>query len=223
MLADWYATCPTAGLIDVWSNTYSSSRPVDLAQPDGSATLLAHVLHMVMPQQFPAPFVAAGEVAQPSADGRQQEPQQSAVAAQLTASSGTSSSPATGMLNAADAVSETSAADPLRVPNRPIATCSEAVTAEGLPGSAATATASPATAEVSYQQQTTSAVNPAKAATIVLPAANHVLVSGWPTQGISVAVCGVQPDWCTPLGWLHSHFRAADGFLYIVVHVLGKD
>lgn len=50
-------------------------------------------------------------------------------------------------------------------------------------------------------------------------AANHVLPPDWPDQGICVLVCGVQPDWCTPLAWLYTHMRAADGFLYIVVHL----
>jgi hypothetical protein len=35
-----------------------------------------------------------------------------------------------------------------------------------------------------------------------------------------VFVCGVQPDWCTPLAWLHAHLKAADCFLYIVVHLI---
>jgi hypothetical protein len=44
-----------------------------------------------------------------------------------------------------------------------------------------------------------------------------VLPSHWPSA--SVFVCGVQPDWCTPLGWLHAHLGAADCFLYVVVHI----
>ncbi|WIA28691.1 hypothetical protein OEZ86_011227 [Tetradesmus obliquus] len=30
----------------------------------------------------------------------------------------------------------------------------------------------------------------------------------------------VEPDWCTPLAWLHANLKAADSFLYIVVHLL---
>jgi hypothetical protein len=40
----------------------------------------------------------------------------------------------------------------------------------------------------------------------------------WPTQS-AVYVCGIHPDWRTPLGWLHANLKAADGFLYVAVHI----
>jgi hypothetical protein len=43
---------------------------------------------------------------------------------------------------------------------------------------------------------------------------------GWPDAAdCRVLVCGVSPDWHTPLAWLHAQLRAADGFVYVVVHL----
>lgn len=39
----------------------------------------------------------------------------------------------------------------------------------------------------------------------------------WP-KSCAAFVCGIQPDWHTPLSWLHVNMKAADGFLYVVVH-----
>lgn len=69
-------------------------------------------------------------------------------------------------------------------------------------------------------QQTASVATPEVQAAVSAAAEGHVLPRSGPVAGVRVFVCGVQPDWCTPLGWLHRNLRAADGFLYIVVHLL---
>eukprot|EP00878_Enallax_costatus_P028930 GHUV01031296.1.p1 GENE.GHUV01031296.1~~GHUV01031296.1.p1 ORF type:complete len:520 (+),score=168.61 GHUV01031296.1:310-1869(+) len=207
------------GLLEVWSDTYSSSRPIDLTQADGSATLLAHVLHTVMPQEFPAPCSPAG-VTQLPAVGGQHEQQQQATTAQLPVSPGASNTSAAG---AAGVDTEAAvASDPLMLHGSCTAVRAEAGAAdpaEGQPSAAGTAGSPDAIAEAPEQLQSMPAVTSPRACT-VSAAANHVLTSDWPSKGVSVLVYGVQPDWCTPLGWLHAHLRAADGFLYIVVHVL---
>ncbi|KAF8072664.1 Snip1 [Scenedesmus sp. PABB004] len=159
-----------------WQATYSSSRPVEVTQPDGSATLLAHLLHTVMPRRFPAPVPAAGAAAgaaqppEPHALQEQQQEQQEQQGPAAEAA-GTPSSPPD---------------DPLRA----------AVAAPGDEGGGAAAAEAP---------------SPPPPPPPVPLAASHVLPAGWPRA--AALVCGVQPDWLTPLAWLHAQLGAADGFL----------
>lgn len=157
----------TAGLIGVWSDVCSSTRAVEVQQPDGSATLLAHLAHLVMPQRFPALV---------------QQQQQLDTAA---GSSGVQQQEVAGQLAAA--------ANPLGV-----------LTPSTQPAAAGTAAGS-----------SSSSLSPAAAAA----GDATVLPQQWPASCSAVYVCGVQPDWCTPLGWLHEHMKAADGFLYVAVHL----
>lgn len=160
----------------MWSEVYSSSRAIEVQQPDGSSTVLAHLVHTVMPQRFPAPqqqqqqAVASSSIEQPQGNAAQQQsiqPQGDGQEQQQAA-----------------------ATDPLGV-------------------------LSSSSSKPSASSSDTGAVQEGTAAA----AAGGVLPAQWP-QSCAVYVCGIQPAWCTPLGWLHANLKAADGFLYVVVHLL---
>lgn len=156
------------GVLQLWEQVFSTSRAVELQQPDGSATLLAHLLHAVMPQRFPALQPAAASGAEAA-----RQPDSAAAAA-------------------ADAGS-----DPLGALGG---------------GSSGGPAAEPVASSSSSSQPP-----PPPHAAGSRPAA---VSPGWPGGGACrVLVCGVTPDWSTPLGWLHAQLHAADGFLYVVVHV----
>lgn len=156
---------------------FSSTRAVEVQQPDGSTTLLAHLAHLVMPQRFPAlvqqqQCTAAGSTSVQQVDEAGPAPaassQQQLVAEQVAAA----------------------AADPLGA----LTLCTEP--AAGTAAGSSSAPSPPAAA----------------GDTAVLP-------QQCPASCSAVYVCGVQPDWCTPLAWLHEHMKAADGFLYVAVHL----
>lgn len=175
---------PPAGILRVWDDVFSTSRPVEARQPDGSATLLAHLLYMVMPQRFPAlqpPAAAAAAQLQPQQQQTRTPPER--------ATAGVSSDPL-GVSGEAAAAADARAPSP----------------------SPAAAAEQPSSSQPQQQQQQPPDAAAAQRA--------HLLPSGWPdARAASVLVCGVSPDWCTPLAWLHANLRAADGFLYIVVHL----
>jgi hypothetical protein len=213
-----------AGLIGVWEDVYSTNRAMEVQQPDGSATLLAHLVYVVMPQRFPAPQQpAAGPAARDSSihsqdtQPQQQEPplqqQQQEAEAQLHESSRDAGSEAGQPQQA-----QVDAGDPLGVlataGSHPAAAATADSPSSSKPISAAADAA--AAAATSPPQETST---PGEAAAGSSAAAGElVLPASWPSS-CAVYVCGVQPDWRTPLGWLHTNFKAADGFLYVVVHL----
>lgn len=257
--------CVTIGLVGVWSEVYSTSRALEAQQPDGSSTLLAHLVHAVLPQRFPAPqqaATAAGGAARADSSDSMRGQQQMGPAQQKLppegplqeAQQGLPAGPpaAPGPLGGEgesqatqpqEAQHAESADDPLGVlgsTSRPAAGAeqqgsggsSAAAACDSGPAGQSCSTAAAAgasqgqgqqhssnrssTQQEDAQQPSDSAVNTAGCADaadggVVLPA--H-----WPQQ-CAVYVCGIQPDWCTPLGWLHANLKAADGFLYVVVHI----
>lgn len=158
---------------------FSSTRAVEVQQPDGSTTLLAHLAHLVMPQRFPALV--------------QQQ--------QCTAAGSTSVQQQADEAGAAPAASSQ---------QRQVA---EQVAAAGPdPLGALMQSTEPAAGTAAGSSSAPSPPPAAAGDTAVLP-------QQWPASCSAVYVCGVQPDWCTPLGWLHEHMKAADGFLYVAVHL----
>jgi hypothetical protein len=208
-----YACCPHAGLLGVWSDVYSTNRAVEVQQADGSATLLAHLVHTVMPQHFPAPqqlgpTVAAAAVGSPAGGSEQQQQQQPA--GDPPDAGGGAEQPAAVAATAAgsDQQGAAAAGDPLGV----LASTSSL---------AAAGQVSSGSSQVTQQtlQDATQGMPASSDEGAAAAAAGGVELSPqWPTQS-AVYVCGIQPDWRTPLGWLHANLKAADGFLYVAVHI----
>lgn len=219
--------CGAGDNASFWQQVFSTSRPVEVLQPDGSPTLLAHLVHLAMPAAFPAPVhpaaAAAPQQQQQQEGGRQQhdvpaeapaaaaEPQREA-GVQLEPGDPLGVAAAAGTAAADDAAGAAEAAEAAggqAEPPPPAAAADEggdtAPPAAGAPAEAA--------AEGPGGSRDPQAVQGAAAAAV--PAAT--LPDGWPAA--VVLVCGIQPDWCTPLGWLHANLRAADAFLYVVVHL----
>uniref|UniRef100_A0A383VVF5 Autophagy protein 5 n=1 Tax=Tetradesmus obliquus TaxID=3088 RepID=A0A383VVF5_TETOB len=239
------AQCSSQDLAAVWEQTYSSSRPVEVLQPDGSPTLLAHLVHAVLPQQFPAPVPPAAAAAMPQPTAQQQQQQGSEQQLELPVSQATAavSEQQQQQQDTAEAVDPLGAASDAAVEpaaggvdvgssgSKAPAAASEgnSGSAEAEPGSNAAGDAA-AAATVAADRQTSDVAGssaasregaaPAAAAAVAATAPSHELPDGWPASDAAVFVCGVQPDWCTPLAWLHANLKAADSFLYIVVHLL---
>lgn len=208
----------------MWSDVYSTNRAIEVQQPDGSATLLAHLVHVVMPQRFPAPQqAAAGPAARDSSiqlqdtQPQQQEPplqqQQQEAEAQLHESSRDAGSEAGQPQQA-----QVDAGDPLGVlatagSHPAAAAAADAPSSSKPPNATADAAASGASSPSHFPGTAGEAAAGSSA-----PAGEVVLPASWPSS-CAAYVCGVQPDWRTPLGWLHTSFKAADGFLYVVVHL----
>lgn len=255
-----------AGLVGVWSEVYSTSRALEAQQPNGSSTLLAHLVHAVLPQRFPAPQQAATAAAAAARSGstdsmQQQGPQQAGAAQRVQPPEGALHEAQQGSPAGPPAVSEPlggegdsqatqpqdaqhaeSAEDPLGVlgsTSRPAAGAEQQGSGDGsagavldsaLAGQSCTAAVAAGASQDQGQQHSSdrsstpqeaqqpsgSAVNTAGCADAA--GGGVVLPAHWPQQ-CAVYVCGIQPDWCTPLGWLHANLKAADGFLYVVVHL----
>jgi Autophagy protein Apg5 len=206
----------------VWEQSFSTSRPFDVLQQDGSDTLLAHVMHAVMPQHFAAPVPqgsSRGEqllleqpmaTAQEAADAALQQEQELLVeselpALQLETPAQLQSQPEPTPTTRQDEA----AADPEQPTLLPAAAVSDSSLAAAAADEKCDRTASDNQAAAASHVGRLSELPPH-----VLPAV------GW-APAVAV-VCGVQPPWTTPLGWLYGHFRSADGFLYIVVHLLSS-
>lgn len=173
-----------------------------------------------MPQRFPAPQPLTAASAAPGTEPSQQDTQQ-AQQPQHRQHEQPAVATAAGRTEAADEAAD----DPLgvkataSVEQQPTAT---AAGAEGQQSSAATTRQSAGAADTQKageEQQTAETLASPRTATSQPASSNHILPPGWPARGVGVFACGVQPDWCTPLGWLYTNLRAADGFLYIVVHI----
>lgn len=223
------------GLMAVWGDVYSTNRAVEVQQPGGSATLLGHLVHQVMPQRFPAlqQQSAAGAAGSSIRQGaaQQQQALQTDVPQALAAAVDSGDS-----ISQQDAMQEAeceAGPDPLgaltSTRSQPAAAGADGRDGQtgstsGVGEAADTAAVSAAVAAAASgnssldsqpsqpQDELSAAADSGQAAVdVVLPA-------GWPAL-CAVYVCGVQPDWRTPLGWLHANFKAADGFLYVVVHL----
>ncbi|KAF6263705.1 autophagy protein Apg5-domain-containing protein [Scenedesmus sp. NREL 46B-D3] len=240
-------------LAAVWEQVFSSSRPVEALQPDGSPTLLAHLVHAVLPRQFPAPVppaagaagAASQQVCQRQRQQQQQQQQQqqhgeeqplghaaqgagaaasevqqrqqspgdplgaAAGAADLDAAvSVTGSDSSKADAAAGEDSSRTAEAKPGRTPEDDARKLVDGAAAAGAPAAAGEQRPGVESSSVTSSQAPAAAVVP-----------SHELPDGWPASPV-VFVCGVQPDWRTPLAWLHANMKAADCFLYIVVHLV---
>jgi hypothetical protein len=223
----------------VWSNVYSTNRAVEMQQPDASATLLAHLVHQVMPQRFPAlqqrqGVVRAAASSRPHGAAQQEQALQTVGPAARAAAA--DSADLAHKQDPMQGVQPEAASDPLGGLN---STCSQPAAADGAGGDEQTGSsgageeaaddAAAAAAAVSGNSRPDTQPSQPQAELSVPSAASaapdssqaggdFVLRASWPAA-CAVYVCGVQPDWHTPLGWLHAHFQAADGFLYVVVHL----
>ncbi len=191
-----------AGMLAVWGSTQSTSRPVDALQPDGSPTLLLHLLHAIAPVLFPASSLPrpSAVAAAPADAAVEAAPAADSDAATPTSSQDTDPNqgqPA-GTYNKADASpsgqGDGPVSDPLGavVGNRP-----------ALPQPAATRSSS--NAEPASDEAESAA------GTASRPCDNH-------SSPHTVIVAGVQPSLDTPVAWLHAQLHAPDYFLYVVVH-----
>jgi hypothetical protein len=221
----------------VWSDVYSTNRAIEVQQADGSATLLAHLVHHVMPQRFPAlqqqqqgPVQAAGSSI-PHGAAQQQQALQTEVP--LAGAAAADSGDLTHQQDAMQQAQAEAASDPLGVLTSTHSEPAAAGAADGdEPGSSrgaraeaadvAAAAASGNSRPDSQPSQPLADLSASSAAAApadsVQAAGDVVLPASWPAA-CAVYVCGVEPDWRTPLGWLHANFKAADGFLYVVVHL----
>eukprot|EP00879_Flechtneria_rotunda_P027378 GHRR01029326.1.p1 GENE.GHRR01029326.1~~GHRR01029326.1.p1 ORF type:complete len:438 (+),score=154.99 GHRR01029326.1:191-1504(+) len=224
-------------LLGILDQTYSTSRPLAATQPDGRPTRLAHVLNMVMPQRFPSleqqPSSTAHAAVATASRRRQQQQQQQQHLQQeqqeqqqqpAGSQAVTATSSKAAVLSKAQAPGDDHSQTTYKAvdPNSNVSS-SRGSSQPGAPLPQTTSTpkaaASSSARETSNRltekaQSTTSNEDQEQAGTT----SSCVLPSSWPAA--SVMVCGVQPDWLTPLPWLYAHLRAADCFLYIVVHLV---
>jgi hypothetical protein len=198
-----------AGLLGVWSDVHSTNRAVEVQQADGSTTLLAHLVHAVMPQHFPALQQLGPSAATKGSDAGSSERQQQQAGDPVDAGSRAEQSPAAAA-TAAGSDQQAAAGDtggPLGV----LASTSSPAVGQGTSASSQITQQALSDAAQGVPVSASSGEGAAVAGSIQLS-------PQWPTQS-AVYVCGIQPDWRTPLGWLHAHLKAADGFLYVAVHI----